>query len=109
VLDRDERALALRFDRWFPPRASSARPEPVRGSPGADRVALARILIATTCEVIEQVGGSTAARRGEAIAIFERLLFEHGMPPWIYAEAVRDHGAMLEPELRALRELTEPR
>jgi len=109
VLDRDERALALRFDRWFPSRASSARPEPVRGSPSADRVALARILIATTCEVIEQVGGSTAARRGEAIAIFERLLFAHGMPPWIYAEAVRDHGAMLEPELRALRELAEPR
>jgi hypothetical protein len=109
VLDRDERALALRFDRWFPPRTSSARPDPVARSPSADRVALARILVATTCEVIEQVGGSAAARRGEAIAIFERLLFEHGMPPWIYAELVRDHGAMLEPELRALRELTAPR
>ena len=106
LLDRDERALALRFERWFPPRASSARPTPIAGSPGADRVALARILIATTCEVIEQVSGSPAARLAEAIAIFERLLYEHGMPPWNYAELLRDHGGEMEPELRALRELT---
>src|SRR5690606_28816220 len=104
LLDRDERALALRFDRWFPPRASSTRPAPIAGSPAADRVGLARILIATTGEVIEQVGGSPAARRAEAIAIFERLLYEHAMPPWTYAEILRDHGAELEPELRALRE-----
>lgn len=103
VLERDARALSQRFDRWFPSRPSSAAPDPLPGSPERERVDLACVLVASTAEIVDQVGGREAERRADAIAIFERLLFEHGLPPWTYAAVLRDHGGCLEADLRALR------
>lgn len=102
-LERDERALSARFDRWFPADPRSSAPDPLPGSPACDEVDLARILIAATTEIVSEVGDRPAARRAEAIAIMERLAFEHGMPPWSYATTLREHGALLAEDLRALR------
>ncbi len=103
ALERDERALSMRFDRWFPAIARSAAPDPLPGSPERERVDVARILIAATTEIALTVSERPAVRRAEAVALMERLAFEHGMPPWTYASVLRDHGGMLAEDLRALR------
>jgi hypothetical protein len=104
LLERDERALIARFDRWFPARPSSARPDPIARTPAAEQVELARALVLSTLEVLDAMGARGPERRSESIAIFERLLFEHGLPPWTYATVLRDHGQLLAEDLRRVRD-----
>lgn len=102
LIERDERAVGMLFSRWFPERVGSSAPEPLPHTPARERVDLARILLASTVEVVAHVGGRPIERQAEAIVLFERLLFEHGLPPWTYAQIVREHGGLLEAELRTV-------
>lgn len=101
ALRRDARAIALRFDRWFPD---------LDGAPGADGVAppaelleVIEIVLVTVSELTDYLAGSPLGRRVDAIELLESLLLEAGVSPWAYGRALPHATERAREALRALR------
>jgi hypothetical protein len=108
--DRDHRALAARFDRWFPPPVEGeGGPLPAPGTREREDLDAARILLATVAEVVrEEVGSTAPARRADAIDLLERLLPDARLPPGRYEAVLREHPAHLALALAAVRTAVAP-
>ncbi len=105
ALARDLRAIERRFARWFPEPVSdkgAGKGDDVEG----EDVDAAYVVLATVAEVVTTVGGSTLARRAEAIDTLERLLPDAGLTPARYLQAVR--ATSLEKALVAVRSSVAP-
>jgi hypothetical protein len=106
AIQRDERTLRRRFERWFP--ESGARPglpEKSRPLEPADREDLDLVvtLLASVAEVVDLVGSEPLRRQADAIEVFERLMCDAGVAPWRYAELMKAHPDELAPSLKAVR------
>jgi hypothetical protein len=101
ALKRDDRAIALRFDRWFP------EPEtlPLGDSvvPPAELVETIEVVLCTVHELIEYLSGSALSGRLDAIELLERLLLEAGVSPWAYSRALPHATPKSRQALQALR------
>ena len=109
--DRDHRAVAARFERWFPrPEAKAPPPEafprlPAEGTAARADLEAAQIVLATVAEVTRELGGAPLARRADAIEILERLLPDAGLSPGRYRAALRDQALRLAPALAEIHAL----
>ena len=86
ALRRDERALEHRFDRWFPEPGAAPGP-PGDGAPPPALLEELEVMLLAVAEVVTYLDGAPLQRRLDAIELFERLLLEGGVPPWVYVRA----------------------
>ena len=82
---RDYRSLGLRFERWFPDPATSAKGAVL---PPKELLEVIEVVLLTVAELVEYLEGSKLSRRVNAIEILERLLLEAGVSPWAYCRAL---------------------
>jgi hypothetical protein len=103
ALERDDRTLRRRFERWFPaPRTPSGAAVPIEAHDKED-LELVVTLLASVAEVVDLVGSEPLRRQADAIEVFERLLCDAGVAPWRYAELMKAHPEALAAFLQALR------
>jgi len=122
--DRDHRALAVRFDAWFPSDAAplfdplpSTEPESDaiphdtgalahssdEGQAFAADVDAALVVLATLADVLADLGGTAAERRADAIELLERLLPDAQLSPARYRAVIQARPAPIARALTALR------
>ncbi len=116
--DRDERALAMRFDVWFPPEpdagagAGEATPnddgagveaESDEAGVEAADVEAVLVVLATLADVLADVAGMRAERRADAIELLERLLPDARLSPARYRAVVRARSPAIVRALAAVR------
>jgi hypothetical protein len=101
-LNRDERVLRRRFDRWFPPLTPLESPakDPAKSE---EPLATIEALLATVVDVTDLLDGSALQRRYDAIEVFERLLLEAGIPPWRYARSLDERSPEADAAIREIR------
>jgi hypothetical protein len=106
---RDRRALALRFDKWFPAPNEALLRNPVFPDPldpdsedGADLDTVV-FSLASVAEVLQSFGGSELARTADAIVLFERLLGDARMGPARYHALLENYPAHVSSPLAILR------
>lgn len=100
---RDTRAVAKRFERWFPPPPApgAATPPPLGEDELADRDAV-RIVLSTVAEVVGELTGDTTHRRSDAIDLIERLLPDARLSPARYRAFLERFGGEVRGELAAV-------
>lgn len=101
ALDRDERALAVRFSRWFPP-LEPARRQPLVGTQ-AD-IDAANIVLATVAEVISELDATPLQRQADAIEMLSRLLPDARLSPATYHAVLEAHPGAIAPMMAAVHE-----
>lgn len=105
AIARDVRAVERRYARWFPPAAA----KPDHDAPRDGDVDAAYVVLATVAEVVSIVGGSSLARRAEAIDVLERLLPDAGLSPARYQQVLAAHPEALAGALAAVHATVDPR
>jgi hypothetical protein len=107
AVQRDDRTLYRRFERWFPAPPAARANAPARRAPlepsAREDLDLVVTLLASVAEVVDLVGSDPLRRQADAIEVFERLLCDAGVPPWRYAELMKAHPEELAAPLRAVR------
>jgi hypothetical protein len=103
ALRRDHRAVALRFDRWFP--EPETLPLGDAALPPAELVETIEIVLCTVHELTDYLAGSVLSGRLDAIELLERLLLEAGVSPWAYARALPHATPKSRQALQALRRI----
>lgn len=99
ALDRDRRALAARFLRWFPrPVEGTAR----ANQAGSEDAEAAMLLLSTVAEVASELGGSELSRQADAIELLERLLPDARLTPARWQAVLAEEAARLSPALAAV-------
>lgn len=83
---RDERALHVRFDRWFPASLPSLRAD--RGQCPDELSEVVEVALCSVLELVGYLNGSPLQRCVDAIELLERLLCEAGVTPWEYGIAL---------------------
>ncbi len=76
--------------------------------PPVEDIDAIEILLATVAEVVREVGGSSLARRADAIELLERLLPDARLSPARYFAVLREHPAPLAPALAAVHAAVAP-
>ncbi len=109
ALHRDHRALAHRFERFFPdPSGLGADGDttlpPQEGTRERDDLDSVLVLFATVTEVVELVEGSELGRRADAIDLLERLLPNARLSPARYHLILRGYPRFVAPGLQAVRD-----
>ena len=114
--DRDERALAKRFDAWFPPAAAERTAAVAKEAEEAEEaneddedeldaadVEAVSVVLATLAEVLPDVGGTRSERQADAIELLERLLPDARLSPARYLAVVRSRPPAIARALAAVR------
>ncbi len=129
VRARDERALGLRFDAWFPDESAAAGtaatladPATEKGSSDAGSTGgegdpvvdieadsdAVLVVLATLAEVLADLGGTSSERRADAIELLERLLPDAQLSPARYRAVVRARPPEITGALAAVRAAVTP-
>lgn len=101
---RDERALALRFDAWFP---ASNSMEAKAGEASTEDVEAALIVLSALAEVLNDLLGTPAERQADAIEILERLLPDARLSPARYRSVVASRPPSIARAIDAVRRIAE--
>jgi hypothetical protein len=101
AVKRDDRAVALRFDRWFPDPETLPLGDSV--VPPAELLETIEVVLGSVHELIEYLSGSALSGRVDAIELLERLLLEAGVSPWAYSRALPHATPKSRRALQALR------
>ena len=101
VAQRDARAIARRFIRWFPTLENATEGRSDEG-PSQGRDALL-IVLGTIAEVLNGTGGDVTGRQADAIEILERLLPNAGLTPGDYFELIAANPVAVAPALAAVK------
>jgi hypothetical protein len=102
ALDKDRRALAARFSRWFP--APTAGDANAAQAPSRDGEA-ARVVLSTIAEVVGDLGGSPLTRQADAIDLLERLLPDAELSPARWNAVLRDEPGAVAQALQGVHDV----
>jgi hypothetical protein len=102
AIDRDFRGLELRFSRWFPEPGEPGGALPAEGSPDRADLEAVLVVLETVAEIVELVGGSSFARRADAIDMVERLLPDATLSPGRYQAVLQAFAGVVADRLRAV-------
>ena len=96
---RDRRAVAERFDAWFP-----ARPEaPLSTTVETDDVDSTLVALGTVAEVVGEMSAEPIMRQADAVDILERLLPDARLTPAAYDAVIRAGVEPVEAAIAAVR------
>lgn len=113
ALYQDDRALARRYERWFPrplvgpsvgpvPPGALVRAAPEEGTLERDDLDSTLVVLTTIAEVVESVGSARLGRMADAVELLERLLPDSRLTPARYHEVLRSYPEQLGPALEAV-------
>jgi hypothetical protein len=105
--ERDRRAVAKRYRRWFP--IPDAKPDapPLSDEQHSD-VDAGVVLLSTIAEVTGELAGNEVSRQADAIDLLERLLPDSRMSPARYEAVVALGAEELNRALEAVHAATRP-
>jgi hypothetical protein len=108
ALFKDRDMLDRLYTRWFPEPSTGEADLPPIGTRRRDDLDSMLVVLATIAEVTSVVGGSTLARKADAIELLERLLPDARLSPASWDQTLRAHPSALRSALAALHAAVEP-
>lgn len=107
--ERDERALATRFDAWFPPLGIAVAGAFGRsGAPDEDAawaadVEAVLVVLTSLADILPDLGGTALERRADAVDLLERLLPDARLSPARYRMVASARPPAIDAALSAVR------
>jgi hypothetical protein len=106
AIENDRVSLDAAFVRAFPPvpppDPQAAEPPSLEALAASPHLAEVVSALTTVAEVVESFGAGAVERKADALELLERLLGEARVPPWEYAELIRQPPAPVKSALRAV-------